>query len=95
MRGGERRLRILKVFVKKSCPACPTLRASVERAAIPSNVEVRVCDLDTADGLAESAFHSVLSTPALILCDEAEKELRSWNGSGNIPVPSDIEAALV
>jgi len=70
---------LIKIFTKAQCPKCPAVKEigmELKREGIP----VLNYDLDTIDGLAEASFHSILSTPSLIIEDEQEGEVISWRG---------------
>jgi hypothetical protein len=70
---------IVKIFTKAHCPKCPAVK---EMGAIlkKEGVSVLNYDLDTMDGLAEASFHSILSTPSILIEDEEEREVISWKG---------------
>jgi hypothetical protein len=55
--------------------------------------KVQSFDLDTADGLAEGAYHSVMSTPTLLLVDGNDQELAEWRGI--VPTPEEVKAKYV
>jgi thioredoxin-related protein len=74
----------IKVFWREACPKCPEAKALL---ADVSNAEF--FNLDDADGLAEGAYHGVLATPSIIVCDESGKEIISWRGE----VPSRQQLA--
>jgi len=61
----------LILFVRASCPACPSAKEAATKLGIP----VALVDADTAEGLSEAARRNVLSTPTAILLDPAGKEL--------------------
>ncbi len=69
----------IKIFTKAKCPKCPAAK-EIGMALRKEGVQVTHYDLDTIDGLAEASFHSILSTPSIIIEDENEKEIVSWKG---------------
>lgn len=69
----------IKIFTKAKCPKCPAAK-EIGMALRKEGVQVIHYDLDTIDGLAEASFHSILSTPSIIIEDEDEKEVMSWKG---------------
>lgn len=75
----------IKLFVKEDCPKCPAAKKALEGFEA-----VEVYDLDSVDGLAEAAYHSVLSTPSILVFGPSGGELASWRGQ--IPDPSAIRA---
>lgn len=75
--------KIIKVFVKASCPNCP-----VAREVAGQFETAELYDMDTASGLSEAAFYSVLSTPTFLLVDRADNILASWRGE--VPRPDEL-----
>ncbi len=69
----------IKIFTKAKCPKCPAAK-EIGMALRKEGVPVTHYDLDTIEGLAEASFHSILSTPSIIIEDENEKEIVSWKG---------------
>ncbi len=69
----------IKIFTKAKCPKCPAAK-EIGMALKKEGVQVINYDIDTIDGLAEASFHSILSTPSIIIEDEDEKEVASWIG---------------
>ena len=64
----------IKVFSKKDCPNCPKAKKAVEEYG-KKHKEIKILsyDVGTVDGLAESAFYDIFSTPTvLILKDDIE-----------------------
>jgi glutaredoxin len=74
------------VFSKNDCPQCPAAKALGERLQ-EKGLVVQQFDIDTADGLAETSFYRVMSTPTIIIIDGDEEKLEVWQGS----VPPDDE----
>ena len=81
----------VKIFTRKKCPKCPAVK-EIGKALSKDGVVVFHYDLDTIDGLAEASFHSVLSTPSIIIEDEEEKELISWRGA--VPTLQEVKQYL-
>lgn len=74
----------IKLFTKKDCPRCPEARA------VTAGLEdLELYDIEEVDGLTEAAFYGVLSTPSIVLVNDAGKEVASWRGE----VPSKDELA--
>ena len=65
----------IKLFVKDDCPRCPAAKLLVEGFD-----SVQVYDVDEVDGLTEASYHSVLSTPSILVVDSAGNEVRGWRG---------------
>lgn len=71
------------LFVKDDCPRCPAAKRALEGFD-----DVRVYNVDDLDGLAEASFHSILSTPSILVLDSGGKEVGGWRGE--IPTASEI-----
>lgn len=85
-------MELIKIFVKAKCPKCPAAKEigiELKREGLP----VFHYDLDTIDGLAEASFHSILSTPSLIIEDEEEREIVSWRGM--VPTLQEVKQYLL
>jgi hypothetical protein len=81
----------IKIFTKAQCPRCPAAK-KIGVELKKEGISVYLYDLDTADGLAEASFRSILSTPSVIIEDEEERELRSWRGEA--PTLQEVRAVL-
>lgn len=77
----------IKLFVKNDCPKCPAAKRACEGVD-----GVQVYDISEMDGLAEAAFHSVLSTPTVLVVDTSGNEVASWRGEA--PDRSDLLRAI-
>lgn len=78
---------ILKLFTKKDCPRCPAakevvakLKAELAKAKTPTDVNFENFDVESVEGMAESAFYTVMSTPTILLCNDTGKEITGWRG---------------
>ncbi len=79
---------VLKAFWQKNCPRCPQMKTVTEELKQDGYV-VEYYDLSTVDGLAEGAYHSVMSAPTLLLVDEDDQELAEWRGV--VPSPDEVK----
>jgi hypothetical protein len=75
----EEGMGLIKIFTPAHCPNCPAVR-EIGTELKREGVSVFNYDLDTIDGLAEASFHSILSTPSIVIEDEEEREVISWRG---------------
>ena len=75
------------VFVKKDCKNCAAAKKRAKELD-KEGYNVIVHDLDTVDGLAESAFYSVMSTPTILIKGLAEVEKIRW--SNEIPTLDEV-----
>jgi hypothetical protein len=81
----------LKIFTKARCPKCPAVKemgTELKKEGVP----VFSYDLDTIEGLAEASFYSILSTPSIVIEDEAEREVISWRGV--VPTLQEVKQYL-
>lgn len=81
----------LKVFVKDGCVRCPSAKHVANLARL-RGYEVHEYDVGTAEGMAEGAFYGVLSTPTVMVVDEAENPVRYWRGAA--PDAEEVMRAL-
>ena len=82
----------IKLFWKQDCPKCPAAK-QVSNSLKSAGFNILDYNLDTADGLAEGAYHGVLSTPTLLVIDENDKEVLQWRG--DVPTLEEIKAVLI
>ncbi len=81
----------IKIFTKAKCPRCPAVK-EIGRELREKGISVLNYDLDTADGLAEASFCSVLSAPSLIIEDGEEREVIGWRGA--VPTLEEVKRHL-
>jgi hypothetical protein len=81
----------IKIFTKAKCPRCPAAK-EIGMELKKEGVLVFSYDLDTIDGLAEASFHSILSTPSIVIEDEEEREVASWRGV--VPTLQEVKQYL-
>ncbi len=74
----------IKLFWKKNCPKCPEAKSVLERMGLAYTDY----DLEDVNGLTEAAFHSILTTPSILMVNEQGQEVFSWRGQ--IPSPKEI-----
>jgi ribonucleoside-triphosphate reductase len=70
----------LLLFVRTTCPACPSAKAAAGRLGIP----VALVNADTADGLAEAQRYNVFATPTAILFNGEGREIERARDSQGI-----------
>jgi ribonucleoside-triphosphate reductase len=78
----------LLLFVRSSCPACPSAKAAAGKLGIP----VDLVNADTAEGIAEAARRSVYATPTAILYNGAGEEMIRALNSGEIAALGELAA---
>ncbi|MEW6069963.1 MAG: glutaredoxin domain-containing protein, partial [Candidatus Thermoplasmatota archaeon] len=64
----------LKLFWKEGCKKCEQAKEICRM----SGLEVAEFNVDTVEGLAEACYHQVSLTPAIVLVDDNDKELKVW-----------------
>lgn len=69
----------VKVFVKANCARCPQAKQAAA-ALRDEGFTIAEFDVDTAEGLAESAFYSVQATPTIIVEDGREEIIGDFRG---------------
>ncbi len=70
---------IVKIFYKDDCPMCPMAK-NLSSKLKEKHVNVFDYNVETADGLAEASFYSIMSLPAIVVEDGAENGLGEWRG---------------
>jgi len=81
----------IKIFTKTACPRCPAAK-EIGKELKKKGMRVLHYDLDTAEGLAEASFYSVLSAPSLIIEDDEEREVVGWRGA--VPTLEEVKQRL-
>jgi ribonucleoside-triphosphate reductase len=75
---------VIKVITKKDCPKCPLAKELGNKL----KATVEFFDTETAEGLAEAAFHNVMSLPAVIVENDEGNVTAKW--SGNVPKKEEV-----
>ncbi|RLA81175.1 MAG: hypothetical protein DRG36_02140 [Deltaproteobacteria bacterium] len=81
----------VKIFTKNRCPRCPAAK-EVGKLLEGKGVPVEFYDMETPDGLAEAAFYSIMSTPAILIEDDREKVIAHWMGW--VPSLKELEGII-
>ena len=82
---------VIKLFVQQKCHKCPQAK-KVGNTLKDEGFKVKEYDIQTADGMAEAAFHSIQSTPAIILEDSDENIVADFRGQ--VPTPQEVKEIL-
>ena len=80
----------IKIFWQPECPKCPKVKELGE-ALKSEGYEVEMFNTKEIDGLTESVYYDVLSTPSVVIVDEAGKKA-SW--LGEVPDVKSIKDLL-
>ena len=83
---------VIKVFVQQKCGKCPQAK-EVGNTLKGEGFNVIEYDIQTADGMAEAAFHSIQSTPTIILEDQDENIIADFRG--DMPTPQEVKDLLI
>ena len=78
---------VIKVITKKDCPKCP-LAKELGNKLKADNATVEFFFFFSAEGLAEAAFPTVLSLPAVIVENDEGNVTAKW--SGNVPKKEEV-----
>jgi thiol-disulfide isomerase/thioredoxin len=81
----------VKLFWKEECPNCGSAKI-VGSQLKQEGLAVYDYNLDTADGLAEASYYSIMSTPTIIIEDEEENTIASFSGS--VPTPGEVRRVI-
>jgi glutaredoxin len=81
----------LKIFTKAECPNCPAAK-EIGKQLETKGAKIEWFDLDEEEGLSEAVYFDVLSTPALIITDDDESEIKAWRGE--VPGINEIQKEL-
>ena len=84
-------MEVIKLFVQQKCNKCPQAK-EVGNTLKNEGFEVKEYDIKTADGMAEAAFHSIQSTPVIILENSDENVIADFRGE--IPTPQQVKDIL-
>jgi protein-disulfide isomerase len=77
---------LIKIFWRDGCPKCPPAKELGKKLSA-ADTDVKIYNLNNAEGLAEATLYGVMSTPATVISDEKGKEVVSWRGE----TPSEDE----
>jgi arsenate reductase-like glutaredoxin family protein len=81
---------LVKIFWQPECPKCPRAKELGE-VLKKEGIEVEFFNIKEVDGLAESIFYDVLSTPSIVLVENNEKKV-AWYGE--VPEIENIKDLL-
>jgi arsenate reductase-like glutaredoxin family protein len=81
---------LVKIFWQPDCPKCPRAKELGE-VLKKEGIEVELFNIKEVDGLAESIFYDVLSTPSIVLVENNEKKA-AWYGE--VPEIENIKDLL-
>ncbi len=82
----------IKFFWKDDCPKCPAAK-EIFKSLKDEGFKISDYNLQTAEGLAEGIYYSVLSTPTLLVIDDNDKEFLQWRG--DVPTLEEVIAILM
>ena len=80
----------IKIFWQPECPKCPNVKELGESLK-KEGAEVEFFNIKEIDGLSESLFYDVLSTPSVIIVDNGELKT-AWYGK--VPELKEVKDLL-
>jgi glutaredoxin len=69
----------VKIFWQPDCPKCPMAKELGE-ALKRDGYEVQLFNISEVDGMAESLFYDILSTPSVVVVENGERKA-AWYGT--------------
>lgn len=81
----------VKFFYKNDCPNCPPAKETVKQL-MEAGYSIEEFNLDTSDGLAESAYYGILSTPSILIVNDEDLILEEFRSK--IPQTNEIKIIL-
>ena len=69
----------VKIFYKDDCVICPLAKRLGDNLR-KKNIDVVDYNIETADGLAEASFYSVMAVPTIVVEDGMENDIGEWRG---------------
>ncbi len=69
----------IKLFWQPNCPKCPKAKELCDELE-KEGVVVERYNTAERDGLAEASFYSIATTPVILLVDDNEDVIKSWQG---------------
>ncbi len=69
--------KFIKIFWKTTCGKC-TIAKELGEKLKEAGYNVKLFNVEELDGLTEASFHSVMSTPTVIIVDELDNILNDW-----------------
>lgn len=80
------------IFGKQGCPACQSVKEKMEYFSTHHQpITIEYYDIETVDGLTESAYRRVIEIPTVILLKD-EQEIKRWVQSA--PIFSELKELL-
>ena len=61
-----------EIFIRKTCPNCPPVKDYI----LSTNLDGKIVDTDTDEGLRRVSEKGVLSTPTVIFYDDSNREIK-------------------
>jgi glutaredoxin len=77
----------IKIFWQPECPKCPEAKELGE-VLKKEGYEVQLFNIREVEGMAESVYYDVLSTPSVVVVEDGERKA-SW--LGEVPAVESIK----
>ncbi len=83
---------VVKIFWQEQCPNCPPAK-ELGKKLETSGVDVAYYDIKDLVGLTHAIKHSIRSTPAVVVADEDDRELKIWRSK--VPSLSEVKSIVI
>ena len=80
----------IKIFWQPECPKCPQVE-ELGKELKEKGYHVELFNVKEVDGMAESVFYDVLSTPSVVVVENGEQKA-SW--LGEVPTVESIKGLI-
>ncbi|RLG15522.1 MAG: hypothetical protein DRN71_01160 [Candidatus Nanohalarchaeota archaeon] len=81
----------VKIFTKDECPNCPQAKDIGEKLETEGH-NIEYYNISTIDGLTESSFYRIMSTPSILITEDDNKERNAWRST--LPSITEIRKVL-
>lgn len=82
----------VKIFWQENCPNCPPAK-ELGKKLVENGHDVQYFDIKDSDGLTEAIMFDIMTTPAIVVADDSNKEIQSF--LDNVPSFDEVEGLLV
>jgi hypothetical protein len=83
---------VVKIFWQEECPNCPPAK-ELGKKLETNGVDVAYYDVKDLVGLTHAIKHSIRSTPAVVVADEDDRELKIWRSK--VPSLDEVKSFVI
>jgi hypothetical protein len=83
---------VVKIFWQEECPNCPPAK-DLGKKLETNGVDVAYYDVKDLVGLTHAIKHSIRSTPAVVVADEDDRELKIWRSK--VPSLDEVKSFVI